>query len=280
MPAAAPTAAVVTPQPLPQPDAAAPTPAAAPQGTPGWLWALGGAAVTALLLGGAWALRRRRPEEVEEEQPAVEPPVAAPPPPRAVPPGLSPRPAPVPPRSATPQPPRPAAPVAQPSDPFEMMVRPVRIEVGEQEVTLELELLIGNRQSAPAEAIRASLALMSANPDQDRLIASFHANPMVDAAGPPFDLAAGAGGRMPVRLRVRREHLHVVQVGGRPMFVPMVMVDLRWRGGLSIRRFGAAFMVGTAGQGPKLGPIWLDRAQAAVPLAATRYLPRPAPVAA
>jgi hypothetical protein len=171
-------------------------------------------------------------------------------------------------------------PAAAASDPFDLVVRPVRIEVNEQEVVLEIELLIGNRQAAAAEAIRPSLALISANPEQDRHIAGFHANPMVDPSGQPFDLAAGAGGRMPARLRVRREHIHVVQVGGRPMFVPIVMIDLRWRGGLSVRRFGLDFMIGTAGQGAKLGPIWLDRAQLAAPLAATRYVPRPAPVAA
>jgi hypothetical protein len=166
------------------------------------------------------------------------------------------------------------------SDPFELVVQPLRVEVNELEVVLEIELLIGNRQSTSAEAIRPSFALISANPDQDRHIAGFHANPMVDPVGRAFDLAAGAGGRMPARLRVRREHVHVVQVGGRPMFVPIVMIDLRWRGGLSVRRFGSDFMIGTAGQGTKLGPIWLDRAQLAAPLAATRYVPRPAPVAA
>lgn len=210
-------------------------------------------------------------------------PLAVPEPPlRASPPGLAPRPQPASPQGATPPRQAPAAPVvpAAASDPFELVVQPLRVEVNEQEVVLEIELLIGNRQSTSAEAIRPSLALISANPDQDRHIAGFHANPMVDPVGRAFDLAAGAGGRMPARLRVRREHIHVVQVGGRPMLVPIVMIDLRWRGGLSVRRFGSDFMIGTAGQGTKLGPIWLDRAQLAAPLAATRYVPRSAPVAA
>lgn len=230
----------------------------------------------ALLLGAFWALRRRRraPDAGFEAPPE---PVAVPEPPlRAAPPGIAPRPRPA-------APPAAAAPPTSPSlgsDPFELVVRPLHLELNAEEVLLEIELLIGNLQPGAAEAIRASLALISANPDQDRHVAGFHANPVADPAGRAFDLAAGAGGRMPARLRVRREHLHVVQVGGRPMFVPLVMVDLRWRAGLSVRRFGADFMIGTAGQGPKLGPIWLDRAQISAPLAATRYLPRPAPVAA
>jgi hypothetical protein len=99
---------------------------------------------------------------------------------------------------------------------------------------------------------------------------------MVDPAGTPFDLAPGAGGRMPMRLALPRELIHVVEVAGRPMFVPLVMIELKWRAGISIRRFGADFMVGTAGQGGKVGLIWLDRNQQARELAATRYLPRQA----
>jgi len=76
---------------------------------------------------------------------------------------------------------------------------------------------------------------------------------------------------MPVRLAIPRSGVNVVQVSGRPMFVPIVLIDLRWRGGLSIRRFGADFMLGTAGQGDKLGPIWLDRPAPSGALAAHRY---------
>ena len=144
---------------------------------------------------------------------------------------------------------------------------------------LDFELLIGNIQGSAAENIRVLMAMMSANPEQDRNIAGYHANPLVDSAGAPFDLAAGAGGRMPVRLALPRELIHVVEIHGRPMFVPMVMIEVKWRAGISIRRFGADFMVGTPGQAGKLGPIWLDRNQQASQLTATRYFPRQAAAA-
>ncbi|TGX54287.1 hypothetical protein E5A73_09275 [Sphingomonas gei] len=260
----------IVPAPVPAPLATVSTPQAvvpAPAGTPGWLWALLGAGATALLFGGVWALRRRRPGEAEEsyEAPAA---VAAPPPaapsvrPVAPPPGIA--------------PPLPAAPLGEP---FEIVLRPGRIEVTERDVMLDFELLIGNTQGAGAENIRVLMAMMSANPDQDRNIAGYHANPIVDSAGTPFDLAAGAGGRMPVRLALPRELVHVVEMHGRPMFVPMVMIEVKWRAGISIRRFGADFMIGTPGQGGKLGPIWLDRNQQASQLTATRYLPRQAAAA-
>jgi hypothetical protein len=58
------------------------------------------------------------------------------------------------------------------------------------------------------------------------------------------------------------------------MFVAMLLVDLRWRSGLGIRRSGADFMIGMAGQGDRIGPIWLDRGQPMGTLGAVRYTPR------
>jgi hypothetical protein len=239
--------------------------------TPGWIWMLAGAAASALALGGLWALQRRRRRDGEEEAELtaadeIPAPAPAPQPRVAPPPGIAPSPAA--PASALPS-----------GEPFEILVRPARVEVTEREVLLDLELLVGNRQSAQAENVRAALALISASPDQDRAIAGYHATPLAQPSAAPFDLASGAGARMPVRLSLPREHIHVVQVGGRPMFVPLMMVELKWRAGISIRRFGADFMIGTAGQGAKLGPIWLDRVQPTAPLAATRYLSRQAAAA-
>jgi len=261
--ASIPAAPVATPSPQPLPQVAAPS-----SGLPGWLWALIGAGATALAFGGYWALRRRHRADAEDAIPEV--PVAAPAPPRPVapPPGIAPA-----------VPASPAAPVAPSGEPFEIIVQPGRIEVTERDMVLDFELLIGNTQPSAAENIRVLMAMMSASPDQDRNIAGYHANPMVDSAGNPFDLAAGAGGRMPVRLALPRELIHVVEVHGRPMFVPMVMVELKWRAGISLRRFGADFMIGTPGQGGKIGPIWLDSNQQASQLIATRYLPRQAAAA-
>lgn len=244
-------------------------PAAAPAGMPGWLWALLGAGATALAFAGIWAFqRRRRADAVEDEiyeAPAAAPAPAAPARPVAPPPGIA---------------PSPPAPAAVPSgEPFEIQLRPTSIEVTERDVLLDFELLIGNVQASAAENIRVMMAMMSANPDQDRQITGYHANPMVDPAANAFDLAPGAGGRMPARLALPRELIHVVEVQRRPMFVPLVMVELKWRAGISIRRFGADFMVGSAGQGAKIGPIWLDRNQQATQLAATRYLARQAAAA-
>jgi hypothetical protein len=260
-PASAPVPAMPTPvataAPAPRATASAtpatvpaPAPQPAREGLPIWLWALAGLGLAALAFA-AYRLLRVKP--TEEAQPIAEPVAAAPPPPPR------PRPAPV-----------TAAPVA---DPFELALQPQRITLAEREVVLELELMIGNRQPHGAEGIRVQAVPISANPDQDRQLAAFHAGPFIDSGAPPFDLPVGGGGRMPVRIALPRDRLHVVQVGNRPMFVPMVLVDVRWRAGLGLKRFGADFMLGTQGQGGKLGPIWLDR-QPSGQLAATRYVAR------
>ncbi|RYD53795.1 MAG: hypothetical protein EOP60_09550 [Sphingomonadales bacterium] len=237
---------VATPAPLPAPPAPAQP----------WLWALLGAGATAAAgLALWWFLRRRRPDE-EEPVPAAEASAAPPLQPRGPSPVLA----------------RPV-PALAPAEPFQIGLQPVRIHIGEREVLIDLELTIANGTGSAADAVRMSFAAISASANQDAEIAGFHASAQLAPSADPFDLAAGGGGRMPVQLSMPREAMHIVEVGGRPMFVPVVAIDLRWRGGLSIRRFSADFMLGGAGQGGKLAPIWLDRGQPRGPFAATRYLP-------
>ncbi|UZK67432.1 hypothetical protein [Sphingomonas sp. M1-B02] len=257
-----PPAILPPPTPAPTPAAQPPEPAATPaEATPAWLWMLIGAGAMAALFAAYLAYQRRRGAD-EGEPEAIEP-VAVELPPAPAPAAPSPAPTSAPIASV------PAAP-----EPFEITLRPVRIELG-ADIILDFELSLSNLQPSAADNVRVTLALMSASPDQDRNIAAFHATPLIDPAVPPFDLPAGQTGGMPVRIGLPRDQLHIVEVGGRPMFVPMVMLDLRWRSGISIRRFGGDFMIGTPGQGSKLGPISLDRGQVVTTLGAARYTPRP-----
>lgn len=142
----------------------------------------------------------------------------------------------------------------------------------QQGVILQYELLVGNLSEKQIEGIRVSLAMISANPLQDSWIESFHSVPAGAPIAQDVELQPKSGGKIEGRTMLTHERIHVVDVGGRKMFVPIVMIDARWRGGLSIRQTGADFMIGTAGQGAKLGPIWLDRGAARIEaLAANRY---------
>lgn len=157
--------------------------------------------------------------------------------------------------------------------PLSVRVASAQVRFTEGEVLFELALEITNAQPHPAEAIRPALALISAHPAQDQDIAAFHAGSVGMAQAQAFDMPSGGVVGLPVRLRLARERIHVVTLQGRPMFVALLMLDLRWRAGLSIRRSGADFLLGSAGPGDRPGPIWLDRPPPPA-IGAIAYLPR------
>jgi hypothetical protein len=161
------------------------------------------------------------------------------------------------------------------AEPIAIEIASARVAFLAETVVFDLEIDVVNAASQAAEGLRPALALISASPDQDRWRTAFHAGPPPQNQGGPVDVAAGGRLRLPARLTLHREQLHVVTHGGRPMFVAMLLCDLRWRSGLSLRRFGADFLLGAAGQGARPGPIWLDR-PAPPALSAIRYVaPQP-----
>lgn len=268
-PAAAPSP-VRTPVPVPQPTAPATTPmplartSASPGATlprqvptaprdapPGWPWFVLAATGVAALAGAGWGWRRRRA--------AAAPEPAMPVPERAI--------------AAS------ARPVARPAPQTPVVAEPFAVEIVSANmvfladaVAFDLEIDVVNAQARAVEGLRPALALISASPDQDRWRAAFHAAAPAQNQVAPVDLAPGGRLRLPARLTLRREQLHVVGHGGRNMFVTMLLCDLRWRAGLSLHHFGADFLLGTAGRGARPGPIWLDRPAPAA-IAAIRYLP-------
>lgn len=153
--------------------------------------------------------------------------------------------------------------------------KPRTLSISDREIALDFEAVVGNPTDIAMDGVRLAMAMVSASPQQDELSGAFHSAGGLEPLLPQFDLPAHEGRSFTARLMMARENVHVVTVGGKTMFVPFVLMDVRWRGGLSLKRHGADFMVGTAPQnGGKLGPIWFDRWQHSG-LAATRYFPRP-----
>lgn len=275
---------VANPSAPPQPIASEAAPAPAPErAVPVWLWyVLGAVAILLVALGGFFLARRRSVAEVAPvpERTPVADPVG--PPARLGATNAAPG------KPAAPATPRASAPVAGPPvpparyvGPLSLEFRPIAIGFERESALLEFELFITNAGNSRAEAVRAMIGLMAANPRQDELIAGFHMAPPVQPAGDPVTLAPGERHRIAGSLVLPASGVHVVQLGNRPMFVPIALIDLRWQAGLSLRRDSVDFMVGTPGQGNKLGPIWLDDAKARFErLAATRYVPKPMPAAA
>lgn len=250
---------------------------------PPWLWpALGGGALLLVLsaLGGWLIGRRRRRTDADAAVKAV---AAAPQPvspPTPGPPPLQRDPAPSAPVPAPPRAPasRPAAPpLPPPPGSLVTELRPLRATIANGRVTLDFELFVQNRGAESADNVRAVLALLGANADQDGQIGQFHAAARLQAGSEPFSIAPGGVHMLNGQISVPDAQMPAVNMQGRAMFVPVVPVFLRWYAGLSIRTLRDAFMVGTvpAPGGDRLGPLWVDRAASGFgPLAAKRYAPK------
>lgn len=170
-------------------------------------------------------------------------------------------------------------PAARPGEPagLKLEFQPMRAGIEQGLVAVELNLTIKNPGPETAANLRLRPGLITASAEQEAQMAAFHgSSPLGGSAFQPFTLVPGAEQRVPIRLTLPVDAVHVVRVGDRPMFVPIVMIDIGWRGGLSLKRMGADFMVGIApneeqaqaqtqiwgqspGQGARLGPFWLDR---------------------
>lgn len=309
-PVATPTPAIETPAPtaaatpVAVPTAAVAAPPAEEGGFP-WLWVLLGGVGLAAVGAGGWLLGRRgraqdrdmldeAPVPAPAPEPRAEPvpapatrPVPTPAPPANQPVPAAPRQSPPPgtvtlPRAPQMTPPRQQAPRPQPArpqvapEPIQSQLVVERLELGREGVIIDFQLLLNAPEGA--QGARAAIAMISASADQDAQIAAYHARPPVGAAQGPFDLPRGEPRRLNGQIMLPSDRINVVQLGGRPMFVPIVIVDLRWNAGLSVRQHGADYMVGTEGTGGKLGPIWLDKQFEGV-LATSRYVPK-LPVAA
>ncbi|WP_447728744.1 hypothetical protein [Sphingomonas koreensis] len=268
-------------QPQTVPDAVQAAPAAGGE-RPAWLWPALGGAVLLVVGAAAFALlrRRRRDEEIGEAAPpeelAVSPPTPGPPPlAHKTLPAAPARPA----APATPTAPAAPAlpPVPPPDGPLVTEIRPMRAAIVDGMVTLDLELFIQNRGAEPADNVRASLALLGANAEQDVQIANFHGAARLAAGSEPFSIAPGTVQVVNAQVSLPGDQMKVVTVQGKPMFVPIVPVSLKWYAGLSIRTLRDAFMVGIApaAGSDRLGPLWVERAgEGFGRLAAKRYVPK------
>lgn len=293
---------VATPQPgqgpVPAPAETGPAPApgglqATTEALDAWLWPALGAAVAlvvGLVAGIAIAGRRRRRRDADAEAEIAETPIVASPPTPGPParagvvnPPAPPRPAPQPasPGPAAPQP-APAgavAPVPPPPGPLVTEIRPLRAAIRDGVVSIDFELYIQNRGPESAENVRAVLGLFAANPDQDAQIAGFHAAARMAPGSEPFSIAPGGIHMLKGQVTQAGEQMRVVNVQGKPMFVPILPVALKWYAGLSIRTLRDSFMIGTvpAPGSDRLGPLWVERATEGFGrLAAKRYVPKDA----
>lgn len=246
-PEPSPTSSPVPPVPEPAPSSPEPLPSAQPvlpaattvarspasgSAAPLWPWAAGGAAIVLAL--GALLLRRRRhaPADATWSEEAV----------RRV--GPTPAPAAVAPSQA-----------AQ----LRLELRPARAGLNLLTATVEGEVVVTNDGADPASDIRVAVALVGAGGSADAALDALAAQPVARAALPPFTLAPGETRRFRAVAALPHDAIAPLEVAGRPIFVPLVVVTAAWTDPTTARRTTRGFAVGVErADSAKLAPLWLD----------------------
>ncbi len=274
---------VVAPQPVepqPTPDTTTQSTVTAPEtgrAMPLWLSLL----VVIVVLGALWALRRKPRSHRQDRagvEPVVEPtpepvapkpaaissattattqpvqPIATPVTPPAIPATAAVAPKFLEPRAKTPPPP-PAVPRAR----VTCDLRPLRAGLNLLSATVECELVVTNTGTAPAEAIRTGVALLTAHAGQDTDLAQFNAAPIGRAATPPFALAPGETRTIRTVVAIARDAIRTMTAANRPMFVPVVATNILYRTAGDDAQTARAWVVGIERvDSAKLAPFWLD----------------------
>jgi hypothetical protein len=245
-PAAPPTAVAPTPQASAAP-AAAP-PAAAPRHSLLWI-----ALFIALLLLPAlgvvlWFLRRSATgapvgeaawDEDDDDWVAADEP-APPPTPAPI----------VPPR-------RPPGTSARPQ--LEIAFTPRRAGANITSAAVEYDLEVRNTGAIAAEDVRVRVDLVTAGNDHDAQLEAPFAQPVDAPMTAPFTLPANDKIGLRAMVMLPKSAISVVTVKGRPMFVPIVAVDVRYRWASGEGQTAESFVIGIAAkQGERMRPFWLD----------------------
>ncbi len=269
-----------SPAPAAEPAASSQTSIAAPEtrrSMPFWLWL----AVIPLVFGVVWLLQRRprtakledhRVDVRETADPApdasiVQPPVETRasvadtlPSPRPVTPAV-PAAVAIPPAAAEPAAPRflePRAPTRARAR-LSVELRPLRAGLNLLSATAECQIVVTNTGTEPAGGIRIHASLLTAHAGQDADLAAINAAPVTRPATAPFALAAGESRVVRTVSAIPRDAIHGMTAANRPMFVPIVAVNILYDSGDGPAQTARAWAIGVERvDSAKLAPFWLD----------------------
>lgn len=151
------------------------------------------------------------------------------------------------------------APAAGPSR-LLIELRPTRAGINLISATVEAEVIVTNRGGAPANNIRAAVALLSAGSSADAALDACAMRPVGTPAVPAFTLAPDEERRFRAVAVLPLDSVEALTVADRPMFVPLVAVTAQWSDGYATaRRATRGFAVGIERvDSAKLAPLWLD----------------------
>ena len=166
--------------------------------------------------------------------------------------------------------PEPSAPAPAPAAPprplagsgarprLEIAFTPRRAGANLTSAAVDYDLAVRNIGDAAADDVRVRVELITAGERHDAALQALFA----DGAERPaqaFGLAPGEERRLRALAMLPREAISVVSVKGRPMFVPIVAVDLRYRWPGGEGQTAESFVVGIRPEaGERMRPFWLD----------------------
>ena len=188
-------------------------------------------------------------------------------------PASAPTPAPSPAPRADTSPPKPQGIVSTGLRPWvEVNMRPLRCTVTEAEVTFEFELDLFNSGSAPARDILVEAVMVNAGENQDQDLAAFFSRP--PGPGQRIDVIAPLSRTaFTTQVVVSRDHVRVVDMGGRQVFVPLLAFNAFYRRGTGEGQSSVTYLVGPAAKGEKLAPFRVDLGPRMFDALAARMLP-------
>jgi hypothetical protein len=140
---------------------------------------------------------------------------------------------------------------------LEIEFSPEAAIVDDEKGAIQFEVTIFNSGSAPARDVHVEGALFNASPDQDQILGQF------------FAQSGGQGGdritvpplqRMSFRsvVSLPREQLHLFEVEGRTLFVPLVGFNAVYSFSNGQGQTSTSFIVGRNSNGEKMAPFRID----------------------
>ncbi len=138
-------------------------------------------------------------------------------------------------------------------------LRPLRAGLNLLSATAECQIVVTNTGTEPAGGIRIHASLLTAHAGQDADLAAINAAPVTRPATAPFALAAGESRVVRTVSAIPRDAIHGMTAANRPMFVPIVAVNILYDSGDGPAQTARAWAIGVERvDSAKLAPFWLD----------------------
>jgi len=151
----------------------------------------------------------------------------------------------------------PPAPATRPR--LELGFTPRSAGVNAANAAVDYDLVVRNVGGAAAEGVQLRVELITAGETHDAELQARLDAPIDKPMIAPFTLAAGQARPIRALAQLPRSAINVVTVQGRPMFVPIVAIDLRYRWPAGEGQTAQSFVVGIAAKrGDRMRPFWLD----------------------